>query len=114
MRISDWSSDVCSSDLAAQPDLRLLLAVRRELDDEIVDTRRVEVREAGKSGVHYLMRQHVDGAVGGHVEVMVGVAEIFPDDVGVAVHLDQAVAPGRIKSDQRRVGKECGGKWRYR
>src|SRR3546814_12385985 len=49
MRISDWSSDVCSSDLFASHNARLLNAVKSRLTEtekKIVDARRHNIRVA--------------------------------------------------------------------
>src|SRR3546814_11340670 len=86
MRISDWSSDVCSSDLD-RPALRLIGIASDE-----------KKRTAG--GVHLLRGEHP------------------PDGVGVTIRrladLDLLVViPGegerarRLRSEERRVGKEC-------
>src|SRR3546814_6823514 len=73
MRISDWSSDVCSSDLAVA-------------GGAVID--------AG----HLLAELH-DG-LGSQVLAPLG----HPAAVGGGL---DAVAPGRERSEERRVGKEC-------
>src|SRR3546814_2021852 len=81
MRISDWSSDVCSSDLVA----------RRQLGHAQRD---IEVLRA----LGHLLR---------HLELR-GV-----DDLGAAVGvehhvlLDQHLVEAGLRSEERRVGKEC-------
>src|SRR3546814_18021814 len=96
MRISDWSSDVCSSDLLAQrgfdpamgarPMQRLIQdTIRRALADELLFGRLVS---------------------GGHVEVDL-------DDQGeVVLTFSETSTPKR--SEERRVGKACVSTFRYR
>src|SRR3546814_14182980 len=90
MRISDWSSDVCSSDLVRRP--------RRGIDDALVAV------------------QHIAGAVlfgtGAQVREVIaplrfGIGEgddrIARDDLG-----DHRIGLGAAdRSAERRVGKEC-------
>src|SRR3546814_6674722 len=61
MRISDWSSDVCSSDLSLKssssdllfhrPDVRAHIALQRSVDLASGIARRSEERRVGKEGV---------------------------------------------------------------
>src|SRR3546814_15226405 len=87
MRISDWSSDVCSSDLLH----RLRLFQRRPIAFDVVDRRPAEAARAAEEvgEGHLLGRRQAAGlavAVGG-------------DDIG---------AHHRVgRSEERRVGKEC-------
>src|SRR3546814_4973924 len=74
MRISDWSSDVCSSDLADQH--HHLAGVDGEID----------------------LLQHDDG-----VEGLGDVAE-FDDAHSILIRFSVA---RRMRSEERRVGKEC-------
>src|SRR3546814_12591087 len=98
MRISDWSSVVCSSDLRAVDDLELP----------------VLVEEAGVAGMH--------PAVGGlGLGGRLGNLEILPEHAGAAEqHLATLVDPDldlrrRRRSEERRVGKEwarpCRSRW---
>src|SRR3546814_16086885 len=52
MRISDWSSDVCSSDLLVDADIKLGLVVGGARDDErgarLVDQERIDLVEAAE------------------------------------------------------------------
>src|SRR3546814_16288792 len=80
MRISDWSSDVCSSDLVGDHPAH-------------VGQRRLPVRERDD-----LRRRHVDAA-----------AEIILLD-----RRDQIGATGAGRSEERRVGRECGSTCRSR
>src|SRR3546814_13249767 len=89
MRISDWSSDVCSSDLG----------------------------QAGGTGIAELvpdggLRTHVDaaGGVGGDEHLRLGF-HLPADDQLLLVAAGERVGghldPGRARSEERRVGKEC-------
>src|SRR3546814_2774207 len=79
MRISDWSSDVCSSDLGNRRSLKLDLV----LLEEVVERRPAGVEHAG------------------------GLGDVA---VGDGQRLTQRLALGqeaRLRSEERRVGKEC-------
>src|SRR3546814_16362935 len=86
MRISDWSSDVCSSDLMAGmdgPAQRGRTRMRGELMQEIADARDI----------------FGDGAID-----FFG----FGEDAGMT-ELEQPVGEAQrtLRSEERRVGKEC-------
>src|SRR3546814_14020139 len=89
MRISDWSSDVCSSDLQDGADIRAHIAeiIRREhqADDitreVLFDVRRVFVTPFDRSAIIDLIGTMDDA-------------------------IDQMNATGK-RSEERRVGKEC-------
>src|SRR3546814_16129991 len=93
MRISDWSSDVCSSDLLDHRDIGPQRAEEaRELDAD----------RAGADDQQAL-RQRVR-----HHRLLVG-----PDQLAVRLHALQRARPraGReadvLRSEERRVGREC-------
>src|SRR3546814_17843027 len=87
MRISDWSSDVCSSDLQQHRRLRQRGgfgdACRAGAEDEVGQPR-------GDPAVS----QRVAAVIGDHLAIMRELVEIQP--VGQ-----------RKRSEERRVGKEC-------
>src|SRR3546814_12609872 len=97
MRISDWSSDVCSSDLDQQ-------TVRPERQHRAgrhadIDGRRRERRAAVAGNQHLtgLADQHdamIKSGGGGQTGIQMGVQ--------------------RLRSEERRVGKECVSTCRYR
>src|SRR3546814_20548338 len=92
MRISDWSSDVCSSDL------RALCADRPVL-------RKLAEEDVGRIAAHERRSLVGIGAdpVADHLE-----GHVFPGDQSA---LDQVAADGVVglaSSEERRVGKECG------
>src|SRR3546814_14879131 len=70
MRISDWSSDVCSSDLPSHPEhvVPVLEASRRELDVDVATGHRVAFERVGNADL------------AGHV--IVGEENQAPDAVG--------------------------------
>src|SRR3546814_2585307 len=78
MRISDWSSDVCSSDLGVLEQTEAIFHLEDRLD----------------RGVDLL---DVDLALGDRF------GEIFHIDRALHVHVDPRVD----RSEERRVGKEC-------
>src|SRR3546814_16887783 len=92
MRISDWSSDVCSSDLLADPGL-----VRPGLGEEAEHQRR---RERPR------LRGEVAAAKDAHAAFLEHLA--FDGLLQRLARLDEA------RSEERRVGKECVGTCRSR
>src|SRR3546814_13438447 len=126
MRISDWSSDVCSSDLppARRGDVRSLSRRRPEPgpDRQMVRGARGEGTQvdAGRNGfevgrgedaVEPCHRAAAVKAVAGVDKAMAG-AEIGEAAAVAAPFV--AVAPQDRRSEERRVGKECGSRCRYR
>src|SRR3546814_14293393 len=99
MRISDWSSDVCSSDLGMARPVALEVADDRRADQvEVAD--RIEhlvahefVAEAQALGVEDLLAVHHDGVV---QRAAAGEAH--------GAHLLDVLCE---RSEERRVGKEC-------
>src|SRR3546814_5463449 len=101
MRISDWSSDVCSSDLP-RPDQQMIRRARRER--ALVHPRfdRFEVR-GGEDAV-----EPGDGAA-----AVEAVARI--DNAVVRAKIGEAAAArAPFRSEERRVGKESGSTCRSR
>src|SRR3546814_12796245 len=100
MRISDWSSDVCSSDL--EPGARLVHAERlfepvadRVIDEEGVGAR--EGRDVAVRPVHQIAVEQDDGA---------GLAG-RRDDAVLVRELGEALRVGHaIRQEERRGGKE--------
>src|SRR3546814_1629602 len=81
MRISDWSSDVCSSDL--QQVLGALLGHRGRCGDEVVGAGLQARQQAGE------LRRFDHDAAGGAPPDLVGEVDV------------------EARSEERRVGKEC-------
>src|SRR3546814_12706562 len=93
MRISDWSSDVCSSDLVAPA---IALAENRDqLGREQLDKGRFGVTGAGGA------TGHKGGLRGGSISFPLARSDATPQN-----HLS--------RSEERRVGKECVSTCRYR
>src|SRR3546814_9524960 len=84
MRISDWSSDVCSSDLPA--------AARTDAEAADLLTSDVDANDTA----FCTGERTAEG--------------FFKTRNG----LDQAISRGLARSEERRVGKECVSKFRYR
>src|SRR3546814_11741350 len=102
MRISDWSSDVCSSDLAGRPasaaggqpgEGRRARAARR---------RRHGAEAAGDRAAGGRQGQRCPGQAARQV---VGAAEVAAQPGGRSHRPPQD--PGGGRSEERRVGKEC-------
>src|SRR3546814_13523542 len=124
MRISDWSSDVCSSDLAGVALLHVVdpapqhaagPARRRLLDRvEHVAPCGVEVDREGQPAavvVKLALEQVARRAGFGLGEGTPVAIEVLTVDVAAPVALDHAVG---LRSEERRVGKECGSTCRSR
>src|SRR3546814_19668657 len=99
MRISDWSSDVCSSDLAARDHLR------RELGAD------------GERAIRYLATADallLEGHVRSHLRfaesAIYNLREAFDSIVGGS----DPVGDVSDRSEERRVGKECVSTFRSR
>src|SRR3546814_14525114 len=90
MRISDWSSDVCSSDLGA------LSQASQSLHGVGADGQYAKLADACHGGLHTLPPD---------LTGMPTVAE-HHDLVRLAAGLQQAAFIG-MRSEERRVGKEC-------
>src|SRR3546814_15789531 len=110
MRISDWSSDVCSSDLAEDPDREVVLA--RAVKAQVALAR------IGRDAVLVEEARHRAGIVGvqlqRHRRVCVRCAvEHRPDQARVEPDEELQRPQCRIeaqaqRSEERRVGNECG------
>src|SRR3546814_12877860 len=95
MRISDWSSDVCSSDLWAVLDPELVEAGERDFC-----ACRGSIGDRDENGIHDLLRVCFGQAViGGDRLGEVGVVH--------SILLIGIMTGESIRSEERRVGKEC-------
>src|SRR3546814_14985878 len=88
MRISDWSSDVCSSDLIA--DLFLAIA-ERSANSEIVAS-------IAAIGDRLQLSRHFDAMI---------LADIDAEYNAIAIAFADAEPQAQVRSEERRVGKEC-------
>src|SRR3546814_19706617 len=96
MRISDWSSDVCSSDLRPEPSPRQVWLLQRSGG-------RPGARLGKTTGWVHRAPLKAKG-----VKMLGGVEYLGVDDDGLRVRVDgseQMLAVDR--SEERRVGKEC-------
>src|SRR3546814_12760995 len=97
MRISDWSSDVCSSDLKSRAD--------RSPEDGCGAARARRLR-SGRLG-----RFKQTSTVG----MPMPVNRLLNANRGeIAIRIARAAAGPDIRSEERRVGKECVSKWKSR
>src|SRR3546814_13594059 len=98
MRISDWSSDVCSSDLAGQ------LVVGAVPGEEVLVSLGLPAAEPGAG-------PRARGAALLTVDAIVGAELVFEVEglvaPGFVVVPDHVVGAGDDSSQERRVGKEC-------
>src|SRR3546814_12843904 len=117
MRISDWSSDVCSSDLMQHCDV--LIAVGARFDDRVIgntkhfaqNPRKIVHIDIDPSSISKRVR--VDVPIVGNVKDVLqemnvvyaqAAADTPPNKAGLA----------KWRSEERRVGKECGNTCRTR
>src|SRR3546814_20505197 len=115
MRISDWSSDVCSSDLNRE-DVPMSSALELILREALTGARAPQGTETGLS----LVREWISNEAGGDLTAL---SMLLDDQVAFAEtaklalrHLDLiqrdepleegAAAGGEQRSEERRVGKE--------
>src|SRR3546814_17326994 len=107
MRISDWSSDVCSSDLDGFDDLAR--AIRLRCDPAEADLARLEGDD-----LVCLDHQVRDGDLERSVEHggVVSLVRLGDQPGGIGDGDDVVVA--RQSSEERRVGQECVSTCRYR
>src|SRR3546814_12182592 len=116
MRISDWSSDVCSSDLIlilfavqfdeaelagdGQDALEILFAALEADIDRARDARHIAIRrEIGEDGL---------------VRLPLCCEAAFVNRGQVEAHLSSSTNRWNRRSEERRVGKECASKCRSR
>src|SRR3546814_12060781 len=94
MRISDWSSDVCSSDLPWGGEARVKRKIDatdpQEVSEALVECRQMVMEEAAR------LRASVPGFEDAYVS-------LIADQLGITE-----------RSEERRVGKECVSTCRYR
>src|SRR3546814_16318552 len=100
MRISDWSSDVCSSDLAFY---RPFLGVARAAE-------RLDRLERGFDGVFAGQQDRAGGVEAGRLAGVAGAGDGV--DIGARavegdVHVGDLGLDELNRSEERRVGKEC-------
>src|SRR3546814_13180939 len=94
MRISDWSSDVCSSDLKVSVDCALGCAIQPTIDVDIAD----QIRHAQ---IALKRAKQTD-----RIEIYEPEAAMLSDNrFGLETELRGAIEEDR--SAERRVGKEC-------
>src|SRR3546814_16715193 len=112
MRISDWSSDVCSSDLPTNPLLKLVdleavatFARKRGIlaacDNTFATPWVQRPLELGFDVVMHSATKYLNG----HSD-MVGGILVVGDNAALADKLSF------LRSEERRVGKECVSRWR--
>src|SRR3546814_14821999 len=114
MRISDWSSDVCSSDLHAFQQACVLLqgiAVEALVPSGVLG----QVEQGERRRLIGTRRSEVETALDGRAGPLAGLAGQarggYQLDVVIVVLEGAREA---LRSEERRVGKECGSTCRFR
>src|SRR3546814_15107226 len=122
MRMSDWSSDVCSSDLFRRDAV--------QIDHAIARCHRQRMVETGPAILHgfalptmldLTLRARPEPACGqlrrasahAAADIVAGDSQV-PAVVVLAAQNDMPVEPGTERSEERRGGKECVSPWRNR
>src|SRR3546814_15370762 len=112
MRISDWSSDVCSSDLAQR--------VFREVGEHKFLGDRRDTEQAGLSEValHVVLLRVPEAPQGLHGAICCEESGLGTEVLGLVGFLRArqfgVIASRRLRSEERRVGKECVSTFRSR
>src|SRR3546814_14553286 len=112
MRISDWSSDVCSSDLLAVGDAAATLPVGHRAPEPVGLTRLAHRdpvhRDGSADATDLLSRQAEDAFQEGHAgrQIAAGGEE--------ARHRLRCIAGNEVTSEERTVGQECVRRWEAR
>src|SRR3546814_18601594 len=112
MRISDWSSDVCSSDLDEIEHRRRQVMADRIAENFDVDHEIVMNQAEPGFGFDRAICHETHAIIlsvcksGGLAAAMVGIGFLDPDAEGLP--------HGEIRSEERRVGQECVSTCRYR
>src|SRR3546814_16580049 len=104
MRISDWSSDVCSSDLLADLRFRPLVDFEHDIDAVLVERDHLGLDRRGEAALPLV---ELDNArdVGADFRSRVDLARRHLD-LGTDLVLLKALVAFQ-RSEERRVGKEC-------
>src|SRR3546814_12228690 len=102
MRISDWSSDVCSSDLMERQQIAVPVCRVRLMKDVLA--RRQHLRIGVAKAAH----------AGQHAEIMIERPVLLHQQNDVPDVFRRARTAWRLRSEERRVGKECGSTCRSR
>src|SRR3546814_13013696 len=101
MRISDWSSDVCSSDLVA---VFLLNAAPLEFQRRIVND---AVHRGATTAILWLAIGYAGVALAeGALKLVLNIYRSWVSETAVR-HLRRTIHGLIIRSEERRVGKEC-------
>src|SRR3546814_12035441 len=103
MRISEWSSDVCSSDLTPQRNQRLTVRLRATLILGVNMQRRFNPLEADARWQHIWGERQTFRASDDSEKPRSYVLEMFPYPSG-RIHIGNV---RHYRSEERRVGKEC-------
>src|SRR3546814_11841352 len=103
MRISDWSSDVCSSDLAQSEGIKLEIDCPDKLPGFRGDAKRL------RQGLFRLIAEAIYCARPGATLRFTA----RETNMGLNLSITEELPSGE-RSEERRVGKECGSKWRSR
>src|SRR3546814_13381920 len=113
MRISDWSSDVCSSDLS-------LSWFDRALDDPFYKTRAMAYGNAGRCAVEAGLMERAEGYFRKALEIDPNFADVLEDMASLSLRRGDFlrarafIQRREARSEERRVGTEGGSTCRTR
>src|SRR3546814_14247707 len=116
MRVSDWSSDVCSSDLIRLPRGDRDHPARLQQVEDMARLDRLFV--SGKRQLRVQAALAFSGGLFEQVEQRLGIRHLEIPRAHLALVFEEHVAVGHarvvIRSEERRVGNECVSTCRYR
>src|SRR3546814_14748378 len=108
MRISDWSSDVCSSDLLTNAEINACLGELSERNKQDILFAQAQVRNFAqhqRNSISDLEVETLPGVVLGHKNIPVNSVGCYVP--GGKYPLLASAHMSVIRSEERRVGKEC-------
>src|SRR3546814_16584482 len=108
MRISDWSSDVCSSDLKVYPNGFKAI---HGIDLEVADGEFIVLVGPSGCGKSTLLRMIAGLETVSAGSIRIGdrvVNELEPADRDIAMVFQNYALYPQLRSEERRRGKECG------
>src|SRR3546814_13002581 len=107
MRISDWSSDVCSSDLLGEAPLHTAEAGKSVADRTIVYAKLDRDGDGRKRVLHIVAAGHRQHQAGDRAACARTIAHRHVETVAARHWRDIVAAHIGLRSEERRVGKEC-------